>query len=47
VDDGGNIACLEVEDQDNGKTLIFFEGSGVPAWVQQGTLGLEASAPSP
>lgn len=47
VDDGGNIACLEIEDQDNGKTLIFFEGSGVPAWVQQGTRGLEESAPSP
>ena len=45
VDDDGNIDCLEVEDQDNGKTLIFFEGSGVPAQLQQGAMGFEQSAP--
>jgi hypothetical protein len=47
VDDDGNIDCLEIEDGDNGKTLLFFVGSGVPAHVQQGSRGSEASAPSP
>ncbi|AKJ00908.1 hypothetical protein ATI61_112171 [Archangium gephyra] len=47
VDDEGNIDCLEIEDRDNGKTLLFFEGSGVPAQFQQGSPGFEASAPSP
>ncbi|WPB75225.1 DUF5335 domain-containing protein [Archangium violaceum] len=47
VDDDGNIDCLEIEDQDDGKTLLFFEGSGVPAQFQPGTRGFEESAPSP
>lgn len=47
VDDDGNIDCMEIEDQDDGKTLIFFEGSGVPAQFQQGAMGLEESAPGP
>ncbi|MFY0564554.1 DUF5335 domain-containing protein [Archangium lansingense] len=46
VDDDGNIDCMEVEDQDNGKTLIFFEGSGVPAQIQQGSRGFEEPARS-
>ena len=46
VDDDGNIDCLEVEDQDNGKTLIFFEGSGVPAQFQHGSRGFEEPAPT-
>lgn len=46
VDDDGNIDCMEIEDQDNGKTLVFFEGSGVPAQFQQGATGFEGSAPS-
>jgi uncharacterized protein DUF5335 len=47
VDDDGNIDCLAIEDQDNGKTLLFFEGSGVPAQFQKGSPGFEESAPSP
>ncbi|MFE8595631.1 DUF5335 domain-containing protein [Archangium violaceum] len=47
VDDDGNIDCLEIEDQDDGKTLLFFEGSGVLAQFQPGTRGFEESAPSP
>ncbi|OJT20632.1 hypothetical protein BO221_32135 [Archangium sp. Cb G35] len=47
IDDDGNIDCMEIEDQDDGKTLLFFEGSGVPAQFQQGTRGFEESAPSP
>ncbi|HEX5748381.1 MAG TPA: DUF5335 domain-containing protein [Archangium sp.] len=46
VDDDGNIDCLEIEDGDNGKTLVFFEGSGVPAQFQPGSTGFEESAPS-
>lgn len=46
VDDDGNIDCMEIEDQDNGKTLVFFEGSGVPAQFQQGSMGFEESAPT-
>ena len=46
VDDDGNIDCMELEDQDNGKTLVFFEGSGVPAQFQQGSMGFEESAPT-
>ncbi|WNG55184.1 hypothetical protein F0U59_10640 [Archangium gephyra] len=47
IDDDGNIDCLAIEDQDDGKTLLFFEGSGVPAQFQQGTRGFGESAPSP
>ncbi|HYO51417.1 DUF5335 family protein [Archangium sp.] len=47
VDDEGNIDCIEIEDQDDGKTLIFFEGSGVPAQSQQGSMGFEESVPGP
>jgi Family of unknown function (DUF5335) len=46
VDDEGNIDCMEIEDQDNGKTLVFFEGSGVPAQFQQGSRGFEEPAPT-
>ena len=47
IDDDGNIDCLEIEDQDDGKTLLFFEGSGVPAQFQPETRGFGESAPSP
>lgn len=46
VDDDGNIDCMEIEDQGDGKTLVFFEGSGVPAQFQQGSMGFEESAPT-
>jgi len=48
VNDDGNIDCMEIEDQDNGKTLIFFEGSGVPVQFQPDTLGAAVEpAPGP
>ena len=47
VEDPGNLDCIAIEDAEEGKTLLFFEGSGVPAEFQQGTSGFEESAPGP
>ena len=47
-DDEGNIDCIEIEDRDNGKTLIFFEGAtGVPVEFMEGTRGFEEPAAGP
>lgn len=49
VDDAGNIDCIDIEDGDNGKTLIFFESSpGLPASVLlESRTGAEQPAPGP
>lgn len=49
VDDAGNIDCIEIEDQDNGKTLIFFESKpGLPASIlTESRVGGEQPAPGP
>ncbi len=49
VDDSGNIDCLEIEDGDNGKTLIFFERHpGLPATtLLESRVGNEEPAPGP
>ncbi|PTL82060.1 DUF5335 family protein [Vitiosangium sp. GDMCC 1.1324] len=45
VDDNDNINSMDIEDQDGGKTLVFFDGSvRVPAQV---SLGIEEPAPGP
>lgn len=49
VDDSGNIDCIEIEDKDNGKTLIFFESKpGLSASIlTESRAGGEQPAPSP
>lgn len=49
VDDSGNIDCIEIEDGDNGKTLIFFERQpGLSASVLlESRVGGEQPAPGP
>lgn len=48
VDDNGNIDSMDIEDQDGGKTLIYFEGKRrVPAQFQQGAQGIEQPASGP
>jgi hypothetical protein len=47
VEDSGNIDCLAIQDAENGMTLLFFEGGGVPAEFEQGSLGFEQPAPGP
>lgn len=49
VEDGGNIDCIEIEDADEGKTLIFFERHpGLPATtLLQARGGQEEPAPGP
>jgi len=49
VDDSGNIDCIEIEDRDNGKTLIFFEHHpGLPAETRQEVSGgYEQPVPGP
>lgn len=46
VDDAGMIDCIDVEDSDEGKTLIFFEG-GLQADFQQVPQGAGEHASAP
>jgi Family of unknown function (DUF5335) len=47
MDESGNIDCIDIEDEANGKTFIFFERyPGLPATTGQGA-GYEEPAPGP